>query len=187
MNAETTNDVNNTTAGEAPDLSREGDNDTPGQNEVNGLTRDMLPVLTERFVKQARSESGLKWARGIFGAYLPGMLHMDSERGFVLQVLHPNTVRVIQVFETIECFSSLSMVVETMTSAGIEVEIDGFAQITTPPASSPPEDVGPMEAPLADASSESMLDLVDGIGDLEPGMGTTASNERTTTEIGMWC
>ena len=187
MNAETTNDGTDITAGDVPDLSREGNNDAPEQNSVTGLTRSMLPPLTERFVEQARSDSGIKWARGIFGAYLPGMLHMDSERGFVLQVLHPNTVRVIQVFETIECFSSLSMVVETMTSAGIEVEIDGFAQITTPPASSPPEDVGPMEAPPVDASSESMLDLVDGIGDLEPGMGTTASNERTTTEIGMWC
>ena len=95
MNAETTNDENNTTAGEVPDLGREGNNDAHAQEGVTGLTRDMLPVLTERFVKQARSESALKWARGIFGAYLPGMLHMDSERGFVLQVLHPNTVRAV--------------------------------------------------------------------------------------------
>ena len=76
MNAETTNDVNNTTAGDVPDLSREGNNDAPEQNPVTGLTWSMLPPLTERFVKQARSDSGIKWARGIFGAYLPGMLHM---------------------------------------------------------------------------------------------------------------
>ena len=62
---------------------------------------------------------------------------MDSDRGFVLQILHPNTVRVIQVFETFECFSSLSFVVESMTHAGIEVEIDGFAQITTPQLAAP--------------------------------------------------
>ena len=187
MNAETTNNGHNTTAGDEPDLGREGNNDAPEQNEVNGLTREMLPVLTERFVKQARSESGLKWARGIFGAYLPGMLHMDSERGFVLQVLHPNTVRVIQVFETVECFSSLSMVVESMTSAGIEVEIDGFAQITTPPISNPPEDVGPREGALADASSESMLNLVDDIGIEDPSLGTTASTVGATADVGMWC
>lgn len=187
MNADTTNNGHNTTAGDVPDLGREGNNDNTTQNEVSGLTREMLPSLTERFVKQARSDAGIKWARGIFGAYLPGMLHMDSERGFVLQVLHPNTVRVIQVFETVECFSSLSMVVESMTSAGIEVEIDGFAQITTPPISNPPEEVGMREEPLSDASSESMLDLVEGTVIVDPGLGTTASNKHKTAEIGMWC
>ena len=187
MNAEKNNNGNNTTAGDVPDLSREGDNDIHSNNEVPGLTRQMLPVLTERFLEQARSDSMVNWAKEIFGAYPPGMLHMDSDRGFVLQVLHPNTVRVIQVFETFECFSSLSFVVESMTYAGIEVEIDGFAQITTPPASSPPEEVGISEETLSDGSSESMLDLVDGTGIEDMGLGTTASGEVRETEVGMWC
>ena len=187
MNAETTNDENTTTAGEEPVLGREGNNDTPNQNSGIGLTREMLPVLTERFVKQARSDSMLNWSREIFGAYAPGMLHLDSDRGFALQVLHPNTVRVIQVFDSVECFSSLSMVVESMTTAGIEMEIDGFAQITTPPVSNPPEEGGMRDGTHMDASSESMLGMVDGVGIVDPGLGTTASTVGAPTDVGMWC
>ena len=187
MNTETTKDGNNITVGDVPDLSREGNNDGFSHNEVPTLTGEMLPKLTERFLEQARSDSMTQWARDIFDAYPPGMLHMDSDRGFVLQVLHPNTVRVIQVFETFECFSSLSFVLESMTSAGIEVEIDGFAQITTAPASSPAEEVGTSEERLPDASSESMLDLAEAPGIVEPEIGTTASIGSRETDLGMWC
>ena len=47
-----------------------------------------------------------------------------------------------------------AFVVESMTYAGIEVEIDGFAQITTPPASGPPEEVGIAEETLSDGLGE---------------------------------
>ena len=102
------------------------------------------------FEEKARSDSAVDWAKGIFDAYEPGMLHMD-QRGFVLQVLHPNTVRVLQVFEAFECFSSLSMTLESFVAAGIDVEIDGFAHITTPPESGPAEDVGMMGEDVPDA------------------------------------
>ena len=160
MNTETTKDGNNITAGDVPDLSREGNNDGFSHNEVPTLTGEMLPKLTERFLEQARSDSMTEWARGFFDAYPPGMIHMDSDRGFVL---------------------------ESMTSAGIEVEIDGFAQITTAPASSPAEEVGTSEERLPDASSESMLDLAEAPGIVEPEIGTTASIGPRETDLGMWC
>ena len=186
MNADTTNNGHNTTAGDVPDLSREGDNDKASQNEVPGLTWEMLPKLTEMFEEKARSDSAVDWAKGIFDAYEPGMLHMD-QRGFVLQVLHPNTVRVLQVFEAFECFSSLSMTLESFVAAGIDVEIDGFAHITTPPESGPAEDVGMMGEDVPDASLESMLDLADGICMEDSGLGTTASVDVRVTDVGMWC
>ena len=95
------------------------------------------------------------------------MLHMD-QRGFVLQVLHPNTVRVLQVFEAFECFSSLSMTLESLEAAGIKVEIDGFAHITTPTRERPRRRSRTMGEDAPDASLESMLDLADGIGMEDP-------------------
>ena len=185
---ETNKDGNNITAGEVPDLSREGNNDGFSHNEVPTLTGEMLPKLTERFLEQARSDSMTQWARDIFDAYPPGMLHMDSDRGFVLQVLLPNTVRVLQVFEAFECFSSLSMTLESLNAAGIEVELDGFAFITTPPVDDgPAEEAGAMREDAPDASLESMLDLTDGFGIGDPSLGTTASAESRATEVGMWC
>ena len=186
MKTETNKDGNNITAGEVPDLSREGDNDKLSHKEVPGLTREMLPKLTEMFEKKARSDSSIEWAKGFFEHIEPGMLHMD-QRGFVLQVLHPNTIRVVQVFEALECFSSLSMTLESLNAAGIEVEIDGFAHITTPPESGPAEDVGMMGEDVPDASLESMLDLADGICMEDSGLGTTASVDVRVTDVGMWC
>ena len=186
MKAETIENGNNITAGDVPDLSREGNNDGFSHNEVPTLTGEMLPRLTGMFEEKARSDSALDWARGIFDAYEPGMLHMD-QRGFVLQVLHPNTVRVLQVFEAFECFSSLSMTLESLEAAGIKVEIDGFAHITTPTESDPGEDCGPMGEDAPDASLESMLDLADGIGMEDPCLGTTASGDARVTDVGMWC
>ena len=170
MNAETTNNGHNTTAGDVPDLSREGDNDKLSQRSTRPDQGD-APKLTEMFEKKARSDSSIEWAKGFFEHIEPGMLHMD-QRGFVLQVLHPNTIRVVQVFEALECFSSLSMALESLTAAGIEVELDGFAFITTPPLESgPAEEVGVPRDDAPDASLESMLDLTEGIGmeDSEPG------------------
>ena len=187
MKTETNKDGTNTTAGEVPDLSREGDNDKLSHKEVPGLTREMLPKLTEMFEKKARSDSSIEWAKGFFEHIEPGMLHMD-QRGFVLQVLHPNTIRVVQVFEALECFSSLSMTLESLNAAGIEVELDGFAFITTPPVDDgPAEEAGAMREDAPDASLESMLDLTDGFGIGDPSLGTTASAESRATEVGMWC
>ena len=187
MNADTTNNGNNTTAGDVPDLSREGDNDKLSHRGVPGLTREMLPKLTEMFEKKARSDSSIEWAKGFFEHIEPGMLHMD-QRGVVLQVLHPNTIRVVQVFEALECFSSLSMTLESLTAAGIEVELDGFAFITTPPLENgPAEEVGVPRDDAPDASLESMLDLTEGIGMGDPSLGTTASEGPRAPEVGMWC
>ena len=61
MNTEITIDGNNTTAGDVPDLSREGNNDGFSHNEVPTLTGEMLPRLTERFLEQARSDSMEKY------------------------------------------------------------------------------------------------------------------------------
>ena len=115
------------------------------------------------------------------------MLHMDSDRGFVLQVLHPNTVRVIQVFETFECFSSLKLRGGVNDSRRDRGRIRRVRTNHDAPASSPPEEVGIAEDTLSDGSSESMLDLVDGTGMEDMGLGTTASGGSGATEVGMWC
>jgi len=70
------------------------------------LTLDMLPELTERFLAQATDDRLVNWALGIFGAYPHGMIHMDEPGGYLLQILHPNTIRVVQIFDNFGCFSA---------------------------------------------------------------------------------
>ena len=185
MNAETTRERKNATAGDVPDLSREGNNGTGAHEPVTCLTADMLPALTDRFVEKARSEPMVNWSRGIFGAYAPGMMHMDGDQGFALQVIHPNTIRVIQVFDGVSCFSALSFVVESMKEAGIDVEIDGHAVITPIPASSPSSEVESSSG-RADASSEDALGLSENALDVGGDLGTTAAIRNAECDIGMW-
>ncbi len=150
------------------------------------LSFEMLPDLPERFEALARSESKVEWARGFFESYLPGMLHLDGEGGFALQVLHPNTVRVVQIFDAIHCFTTLRMAIESMMAAGIEVQIEGFAHITPPPQESLPPEEGSRvpvdEAGLDSADLAGMMDEVDGMAQELGAIARTASDE-----IGMWC
>ena len=183
MNADTTNNGHNTTAGDVPDLSREGDNDKLSHRGVPGLTREMLPVLTEMFEKKARSDSSIEWAKGS-SSIEPGMLHMDSE-GLRAPSAPPQHdkggtgLRDIRVFLVAQHDGGVTH------SAGIEVEIDGFAQITTPPLENgPAEEVGVPRDDASDASSESMLDLTDGTGMGDMRLGTTASGGAESPRSG---
>ena len=121
--SETIENGNNITAGDVPDLSREGNNGKASRTRYRPDRRN-APRL--RGCSKRRPEGPLDWARA-FSTPTNRMLHMD-QRGFVLQVLHPNTVRVLQVFEAFEL--SLSMTLESFEAAGIKVEIDGFAHMT---------------------------------------------------------
>jgi hypothetical protein len=97
------------------------------------LTLEMLPELTERFLEQARDDRLVNWALGIFGAYPHGMIHMDEQGGYLLQILHPNTIRVVQIFDNFGCFSNLQMLRATCEKAEINLEIEGYAHITPRP------------------------------------------------------
>ena len=145
------------------------------------LTLDMLPELTERFLAQARDDRLVNWALGIFGAYPHGMVHIDEQGGYLLQILHPNTIRVVQIFDNFGCFSNLQMLRATCEKAGIDLEIEGYAHITPRPDQEQADD---MEMAMGPDDDE--FDL--GIGGEElsmvRGMGNMPENLRAPEE--MW-
>ncbi len=145
------------------------------------LTLDMLPELTERFLAQATDDRLVNWALGIFGAYPHGMIHMDEPGGYLLQILHPNTIRVVQILDNFGCFSKIQMLRATCKKADIDLEIEGYAHITPRPEQ---EQVDAMEMAIEQDGDE--FDL--GIGGEEPpmirGMRNMPENLRAPEE--MW-
>jgi len=133
-----------------------GKNSIEHDDAFETLTLEMLPELTERFLEQARDDRLVNWALGIFGAYPHGMIHMDEQGGYLLQILHPNTIRVVQIFDNFGCFSNLQMLRATCEKAEINLEIEGYAHIT------PRADQDQVEAMAAAMGMDDELDL--GIG-----------------------
>ena len=101
-----------------------------GDIKVQELREDMLPAITGRHLDRAQEEDMISWASGMFDHLAPGLLHLDSKNGFVLQVLHPSTVRVIQAWDNIATLSVLSQTIESFRAAGFIVEVDGHAHLT---------------------------------------------------------
>ena len=158
-----------------------GKNSIESEDAFETLTLEMLPELTERFLEQARDDRLVNWALGIFGAYPHGMIHMDEQGGYLLQILHPNTIRVIQIFDNFGCFSNLQMLHATCEKADIELEIEGYAHITPKPDQ---EQVDAME--MAEEMDDDEFDLGIVGDDLSPvrGMRNMPQNPRAPEE--MW-
>lgn len=165
--------------------------DEPEQAEikVQELREDMLPVITGRHLDRAREEDMISWVSGMFDHLAPGLLHLDSKNGFVLQVLHPSTVRVIQAWDNIATLSILSQTIESFRAAGFTVEVDGHAHLTPmlPPSMSPSngnQEVGESSGDIESGGSESgqkksMASNSSGGGD------EAAALEAA--HVGMWC
>jgi hypothetical protein len=156
-------------------------NSIESEDAFETLTLEMLPELTERFLEQARDDRLVNWALGIFDAYPHGMIHMDEQGGYLLQILHPNTIRVIQIFDNFGCFSNLQMLHTTCEKADIELEIEGYAHITPKPDQ---EQVDTREMARGMGDDEFDLGIVG--GDLPPvrGMRNMPQNPRAPEE--MW-
>jgi len=151
------------------------------ENKFETLTLEMLPALTDRFLEQARSEETVNWALGIFDAYPHGMIHMDQQGGYLLQILHPNTIRVIQIFDSFGCFSSLQMLRATCEKAEIEMEIEGYAHITPAPTQSQSESIA-----NSIGSDDEELHLEMGVEDLPMDIELHNMANSSNAPEGMW-
>ena len=158
-----------------------GNNTNVNENEFETLTLEMLPKLTDRFLEQAREDESVNWALGIFDVYPHGMIHMDQQGGFLLQILHPNTIRVIQIFDSFGCFSSLQMLCATCEKAEIEMEIEGYAHITPAPNESQSESIA-----NSIGSDDEELHLELGVEDLPMGIELHNMTNSSSAPEGMW-
>ena len=148
------------------------------------LTMDMLPTVTGRYLERAHMEDMIEWAKGMHAHYGHGLLHMDSQHGFILQILKPQTIRVIQAWDSISSLSMLSQTLESFRKAGFSVEVDGYAHLTPMSTGTGDSDAKGLKKSSTEAcegSEENPPSI-----DKSPDAGAQVAT-ATISDVGMWC
>ena len=103
---------------------------------------DMLPELTEEWIRDATQNEHLEWARGMLEFYEPGAIHEIEEWGITLQIVSSDTARCISVFDHGYPMHMLQMLVATFGAAGLTLEIDPYTVLRPYVAPEQEEDAG---------------------------------------------
>ncbi|MBD36343.1 MAG: hypothetical protein CL512_06200 [Actinobacteria bacterium] len=103
---------------------------------------EMLPELTEEWIRDATQNEHLEWARGMLEFYEPGAIHEIEEWGITLQIVSSDTARCISVFDHGYPMHMLQMLITTFEAAGLTLEIAPYTVLRPYVAPEKEEDDG---------------------------------------------
>ena len=135
---------------------------------------DKLPKLNEKDQKMAESHDVIGWAFSLMGTYAPGDIHFDKETLLTIQKIDINTLRCLRLYDDAQSWWTLAMFKANFKAAGIEFQIDPYAQVTPVGRGPSGDGVGTDSQPRPDAAAPS------------PGRGQVASSRRSgEDDVGM--